>query len=190
MGSIARRSPGARVAKFEFDQPMGPKKPRSSGLSQTDEAIILVFRYGTRLSLDDCLERLRRQMPKLSRSRLYGCLKRHGLSRIGRTAMTPLSTASALKGPYSFEISAHEVVFRGQVLARISHTAGFEGWSLPRDDPAIALARARGAKGVLATIGGVRLLPLRICGPSERLCGLCAVWFVSAPPRRAGRGRS
>ena len=92
--------------EFEFDQPMGPKKPRSSVLSQTDEAIILVFRYGTRLSLDDCLERLRRQMPKLSRSRLYGCLKRHGLSRIGRTAMTPLSTPSALNGPYSFEISA------------------------------------------------------------------------------------
>ena len=30
--------------------------------------------------------------------------------------MTPLSTASALNGPCSFEISANEVVFRGRVL--------------------------------------------------------------------------
>ncbi len=47
--------------------------------------------------------------------------KRHGLSRIGRTAMTPLSTASALNGPYSFEISAHDVVFRGRVLGELCH---------------------------------------------------------------------
>ena len=50
-------------------------------------------------------------MPKLSRSTLYRCLKRRGLSRIGPTATWPPPTTAALKGPYSFEITAHEVVF-------------------------------------------------------------------------------
>lgn len=50
-------------------------------------------------------------MPNLSRSTLYRCLKRRGLSRIGRTATWPPLTTAALKGPYSFEITAHEVVF-------------------------------------------------------------------------------
>ena len=64
---------------------MGPKNPRSSLLTLDDEAIILAYRWRTRLALDDAHFRLKRLMPKLSRSTLYRCLKRRGLSRIGST---------------------------------------------------------------------------------------------------------
>jgi hypothetical protein len=92
-----------------FDERMGPKNPRSSVLTQNDEAIVLAFRWRTRLSLDDSLVRLRRLMPKLSRSALYQCLKRHGLSKIGSTAKCPPLTSAILAGPYRFEITANEV---------------------------------------------------------------------------------
>src|SRR5271166_7028585 len=58
------------------DARMGPTNPRASILTQDDEAIILAYRWRTRLPLDDCLDRLRRLMPKLSRSLLYRCLRR------------------------------------------------------------------------------------------------------------------
>jgi hypothetical protein len=64
---------------------MGPKNPRSSLLTLPDEAIILAYRWRTRLALDDAHLRLKRLMPNLSRSTLYRCLKRRGLSRIGST---------------------------------------------------------------------------------------------------------
>jgi len=91
---------------------MGPKKARSSLLTLEDEAIILAYRWRTRLALDDAHLRLKRLMPNLSRSTLYRCLKRRGLSRIGPTATCPPLTTAALRGPYSFEITAHEVAFR------------------------------------------------------------------------------
>ena len=90
---------------------MGPKNPRSSLLSLNDEAIILAYRWRTRLALDDAHSRLRRLMPKLTRSTLHRCLKRYGLSRIGPTAICPPLTTTALTGPYIFEITAHEVHF-------------------------------------------------------------------------------
>jgi hypothetical protein len=42
---------------------------------------------------------------------VYRCLKRRGLSRIGPTKTCPPLTTAALRGPYIFEITAHEVVF-------------------------------------------------------------------------------
>jgi hypothetical protein len=94
------------------DERMGPKDPRSNALTQEEETIILAYRWRTRLALDDVHLRLRRLMPKPSRSTLYRCLKRRGLSRIGPTASCPPLTAAALEGPYIFEITAHEVTFR------------------------------------------------------------------------------
>jgi hypothetical protein len=91
---------------------MGPKNPRSSLLSQKEEAIILAYRWRTRLALDDAHFRLKRLMPRLSRSTLYRCLKRRGLSRIGSTKTCPPLTTAALRGPYIFEIRTHEVAFR------------------------------------------------------------------------------
>ena len=98
---------------------MGPKKARSTLLTLEDEAIILAYRWRTRLALDDAHLRLKRLMPNLSRSTLYRCLKRRGLGRIGPTATWPPLTTAALKGPYSFEITAHEVVFHDPDLGLI-----------------------------------------------------------------------
>jgi hypothetical protein len=94
------------------DERMGPKNPRSNLLSREDEAIILAYRWRTRLALDDAHLRLRRLMPNLSRSALYRCLKRYGLSRIGPTATCSPLTTAAREGPYRFEITVHEVAFR------------------------------------------------------------------------------
>ena len=95
---------------------MGPKNPRPKILTLNDEAIILAYRWRTRLSLDDALVRLRRLMPQLSRSALYRCLDRHGLSKIGRTNVSPPLTSASLAGPYRFEITGNDVVLPGDVL--------------------------------------------------------------------------
>src|SRR5829696_5980376 len=67
------------------DQPMGPKRPRSTTLTEAEEAIIVEFRRRTLLPLDDALGCLRASIPKLSRSALHRCLVRHGLSRLPKT---------------------------------------------------------------------------------------------------------
>ena len=95
---------------------MGPKNPRSKFLTLDDEVIILAYRWRTRLSLDDLLVRLRRLMPQLSRSALYRCLERHGLSKIGRTNVSPPLASACLAGPYRFEITANDVALPGDVL--------------------------------------------------------------------------
>ena len=102
-----------------FDARMGPKNPRSSVLTLEDEAIILAYRWRTRLSLDDSLVRLRRLMPQLSRSALYRCLKRHGLSKIGSIAKCSPLTSAALKGPYCFEITAIKIGGPDDVFAEV-----------------------------------------------------------------------
>jgi hypothetical protein len=101
-----------KAREFISDERMGPKNPRSSLLTPHDEAVILAYRWHTRLALDDAHFRLKRLMPKLSRSTLYRCLKRYGLSRIGSTKTCPPLTTAALRGPYIFEIRTHEVAFR------------------------------------------------------------------------------
>jgi transposase len=95
---------------FTSDQRMGPKNPGSKLLSRDDEAIILAYRWRTRLTLDDCLVRLKRLKPHLSRSALYRCLKRWGVNRIGPTAASPHLTNAALAGPFYFDITANEVL--------------------------------------------------------------------------------
>ena len=101
-----------KAREVTSDERMGPKSPRSTLLSQEDDVIILAYRWRTRLALNDCHLRLRPLMPKLSRSMLHRCLKRHGLGRIGPTATCPLLTTAALGGPFIFEIAVHEVTFR------------------------------------------------------------------------------
>ena len=64
------------------DQPMGPSRPRSTVLSEAEEAIIVEFRRRTLLPLDDVLGCLRESIPKLSRSALHRCLERHGISQL------------------------------------------------------------------------------------------------------------
>ena len=64
------------------DQPMGPKRPHSTVLTETEEAIIVEVRRRTLLPLDDVLGCLRESIPKLSRCALHRCLVRHGISRL------------------------------------------------------------------------------------------------------------
>jgi hypothetical protein len=99
---------------------MGPKNPRSNALTLKEEAIILAYRWRTRLSLDDSLVRLKSLIPQLSRSALYRCLKRHGLSKIGPTAKCSPLTSAALKGPYCFEITAINIGAPNDAFAEAS----------------------------------------------------------------------
>ena len=64
------------------DQRTGPKDPRSTVLSQEDEAVVVAFRRHTLLPLDDCLYALQATIPHLTRSSLHRCLQRHGISRL------------------------------------------------------------------------------------------------------------
>ena len=70
------------------DQPMGPSRPRSTVLTELEEAIVpgssprTSFRRHTLLPLDDVLGCLRESIPKLSRSALHRCLVRHAISRL------------------------------------------------------------------------------------------------------------
>jgi len=61
---------------------MGPRRPRSSVLTEIEEAIVVEFRRRTLLPLDDVLGCLRETIPALSRSALHRCLQRHGISRL------------------------------------------------------------------------------------------------------------
>jgi transposase InsO family protein len=73
-----------RRRSFVEDAPMGPKQPRSTVLSQEQEAVIVAFRKHTLLPLDDCLYALKATIPQLTRSALHRCLQRHGISRLPR----------------------------------------------------------------------------------------------------------
>jgi transposase InsO family protein len=66
------------------DAPMGPRRPRSTVLTEAEEALAVEFRRRTLLPLDDVLGCLRDAIPKLSRSALHRCLVRHGISRLPR----------------------------------------------------------------------------------------------------------
>jgi transposase InsO family protein len=66
------------------DAPMGPSRPRSSVLTEAEEAIVVEFRRRTLLPLDDVLGCLRESIPNLSRSALHRCLVRHGISRLSQ----------------------------------------------------------------------------------------------------------
>jgi hypothetical protein len=61
---------------------MGPRLRRSTVLTPLEEAVVVEFRRRTLLPLDDVLDRLREIIPRLSRSALHHCLKRHDMSRL------------------------------------------------------------------------------------------------------------
>jgi transposase InsO family protein len=64
------------------DHSTGPTDVKSSVLSVEEEAIIVAFRRHTLLPLDDCLYALQPTIPRLTRSSLHRCLRRHGISRL------------------------------------------------------------------------------------------------------------
>ena len=86
------------------DAPMGPKTPRSTGLSQGEEAIVVAFRKHTLLPLDDCLYALQATIPHLTRSACTdacsamasrGCQRSKAISRRRRSSR-PIRSASSL----------------------------------------------------------------------------------------------
>ncbi len=64
------------------DMKTGPSKPRSTVLTEAEEAMVVAFRRHTLLPLDDCLYALQPSIPHLTRSALHRCLQRHGISRL------------------------------------------------------------------------------------------------------------
>jgi hypothetical protein len=64
------------------DARMGPARPRSTVLTEAEEAIVVEFRRRTLLPLDDVLGCLRESIPRLTRSALHRRLVRHGISRL------------------------------------------------------------------------------------------------------------
>ena len=64
------------------DWRMGPRKPKSTVLTEIEKAILVEFRRRTLLPLDDVLGWLRETIPKLLRGALHRCLDRHGISRL------------------------------------------------------------------------------------------------------------
>lgn len=72
---------------------MRPKRPRSTVLSQEEEALVVAFRRHTLLPLDDCLYALQPTIPHLTRSTLHRCLQRRGISRLPDTREKPKKKA-------------------------------------------------------------------------------------------------
>src|SRR5919108_6378714 len=68
--------------EYVHDAPMGPKEPRSTGLTKAQEALCVAFRRPTLLPLDDCLYALQDSISHLTRSALHRCFQRHGISRL------------------------------------------------------------------------------------------------------------
>lgn len=62
------------------DLKAGPKEPRSTVLTEDEEAAVVAFRRHTLLPLDDYLHALQPSIPHLTRSALHRCLQRHGIS--------------------------------------------------------------------------------------------------------------
>ena len=68
---------------------MGPKKIKSTVLSEAEEEAIVAFRKMTELPLDDVLYSLQDTIPHLSRSSLHRCLKRHRCSVLPKKELSP-----------------------------------------------------------------------------------------------------
>jgi hypothetical protein len=64
------------------DLKTGPTEPRSTVLTEAEEAMVVAFRRHTLLPLDDCLYALQSSILHLTRSALHRCLQRHGISRL------------------------------------------------------------------------------------------------------------
>jgi hypothetical protein len=63
-----------RRRKAVEDQNTGPKEPRSTVLSEDEEAMIVAFRRHTLLPLDECPYAVQPSIPRLTRISLHRCL--------------------------------------------------------------------------------------------------------------------
>ena len=79
------------------DLPMGPKKIKSTVLSEAEEEAIVAFRKLAQLPLDDVLYSLKETMPHLTRSSLHRCLQRHGCSVLPKKQANTLADKKKFK---------------------------------------------------------------------------------------------
>ena len=79
------------------DLPMGPKKAKSTVLSEGEEEAIVKARKLTQLPLDDLLYSLQGAIPHLTRSSLHRCLQRHGCSVLPKKDALPINKRRSLK---------------------------------------------------------------------------------------------
>lgn len=79
------------------DLPRGPKKIKSTVLSEAEEEVIVAFRKMTELPLDDVLYSLQETIPHLSRSSLHRCLKRHGCSVLPKKEISTVADKKKFK---------------------------------------------------------------------------------------------
>jgi hypothetical protein len=63
-----------------------PKTPRSTVLTDEEEAMVVAFHKHTMLPLDDCLYAVQATIPHLTRAALHRCFQRHGISRLPEIA--------------------------------------------------------------------------------------------------------
>ena len=97
---------------FTHDAKMGPKKIKSTILSEAEEEAIVMFRKMTELPLDDVLYSLQESIPHLSRSSLHRCLKRHGCSVLPKKQNSSIANSKKKFKPYPigyFHIDIAEV---------------------------------------------------------------------------------
>ena len=112
------------------DARKGPKRPASTELSATEEALIVVFRKHTRLPLNACLAHLKPRIPALSRSALHRCLKRYGVSRIPK---------DLAKRPTEFELGAEPSDYAIEFCAMPGEAGGYLYTAISR----IAISQTR-----------------------------------------------
>lgn len=93
--------------KTTLDEPSGPKAPHALRLDPAEEDFVVHYRLVTRLTLNDCLVRLREVFPSLSRSALHRCLKRRSVGRFRRAVTAAIAKDAERYIPGHFWISAH-----------------------------------------------------------------------------------
>ena len=102
---------------------MGPKK-RSSGLEGAIEDFVIYYRLTTRFSLEECLMRLRVIFPRLTRSSLYRCFRRRGVSRLAWGALTTIKEAMAQFPAGHFIVSVQEKFGAPAIFSAIELSSG------------------------------------------------------------------
>ncbi len=76
----------------------GPK-PHNKKITLEQQAAAVAFRIHTRLSIDDCYYSLKKSIPQLSRTALYRCYKRHGVSKLDEPKKSPRAKKTFKKYP-------------------------------------------------------------------------------------------
>ncbi len=108
------------------DMKTGPSEPRSTVLTEAEEAMVVAFRRHTLLPLDDCLYALQSSIPHMTRSELYRRLQRHGISRLPDIQGDTLKRQKFKRDPIRWPIGDACIAVRRVLPYR--HRRGADGW--------------------------------------------------------------